>query len=296
MTVQSDFKKRIRERQRATGESYTEARQHLLRGRAEVLGEGEADVTLEPVHWEAIVLKVNTRSARVRVANREVTLRAPQIATLAPGQIARVTVAKRWTWLGDEYASGDVLSACIDIHRLGLAPLAVRGDGHDESFEMDSIAWGAFEGSESDADLVSDAMDLRDAGDEEAARELLMGALHHDLRCLDAHAALGLLEFGASPRRSLTHYEIGVRIGEQALGSSFKGELPWDNLFNRPFLRCLYGLGLCHWRLGHFAEAECVFKRLLTLNPSDNQNAQGAWQCVRSEQPWTAGDTERVLH
>ncbi len=295
MTVQGDFKKRIRERQRVTGESYTEARQHLLRARAEVLGEGEANVTLVPVHWEAFVLKVNTRSARVRVAEGEVTLRAPQIANLAPGQIAQVAVTKRWTWLGDAYAAGNVLSTRIDIPRLALAPLVLHKDDQAESFEMDAMAWGA-SSAEPDADPVRDALDLREAGESEAARELLMSVLHRDLRCLDAHAALGLLEFDASARRALLHYEIGAGIGEQALGSSFEGVLPWDSIFNRPFLRCLHGLALCRWRLGDFAGAERVLRRLLALDPNDGQNASSAWQSVRREQPWSSDGDTRVLH
>ena len=81
--------------------------------------------------------------------------------------------------------------------------------------------------------------------DREGARELLMEVLCTDLRCIDAHAHLGNLELEHSPERAMTHYEMGIRIGELSLPPGFDGVLVWGRIYNRPFLRCLYGHGLC---------------------------------------------------
>jgi len=45
-------------------------------------------------------------------------------------------------------------------------------------------------------------------------------------------------------------------------------------VYNRPFLRCLHGCGLCLWRLGTLAAAQQVFERILSLNPNDDQGVR----------------------
>jgi hypothetical protein len=45
-------------------------------------------------------------------------------------------------------------------------------------------------------------------------------------------------------KEAIRHYEVGVRLGEAALGADFDGVLPWGLIDNRPFLRCLHGFGL----------------------------------------------------
>jgi len=52
-------------------------------------------------------------------------------------------------------------------------------------------------------------------------------------------------------------------------------------------LRCLYGCGLCLWRLELFDEAARVLDRILWLNPSDNQCARVIVDPVRRKIAWT---------
>lgn len=108
-----------------------------------------------------------------------------------------------------------------------------------------------------------------------------------DLRCIDAHAHLGNLVFDRQPERALVHYEIGMKIAELSLPPGFDGVLIWGHIYNRPFLRCLRGYGLCLWRLGRLDEAEQVFARILSLNPNDNQGVRACWHDVRHSRPWT---------
>ena len=139
----------------------------------------------------------------------------------------------------------------------------------------------AFEGTATD-----EALDLAEAGDIVGAREVLMKTLVRDLRCLDAHAHLGNFRFDRCPEDALVHYEIGMRIGDWLLPAGFDGILPWSALYNRPYLRCMHGYGLCLWRLGHHHEATTVFERMLTLNPNDNQGARVCYFDARAGRSW----------
>lgn len=307
MTTKKDFKSIVRDRQRKTGESYTAALAHVMRERARLLGHPEeAGIPIAtPSRVEAAVLKVGINStARIRVLGEQeqITLRSGDAWRLAPGQIITLRIEKRWTFRGDAYASGKIEGAVIDIARLGLEPLPLAGGEIEDlreryenvrapdpyapiwlantakprlCYEMHGITWGAFPGDDpDDGGPTMEAIELKEAGDVAGAFELLMDTLVRDLRCLDAHAHLGNLEFDRSAARALVYYEIGMRIGDSLLPDGFDGVLPWSALYNRPYLRCLHGYGLCLWRLGRRDEAIAVFERILALNPNDNQGAR----------------------
>jgi len=311
MTAKKDLKKLIRDRQTKTGESYTAARAQLLRDRG-TQSVGEA---APPVRAEAIVLKVNAQSARIRIAGEHgaLTFRSPDVRRVVPGHVADVVIEKRWTWRGDEYASGTVEDVRVDVAKLGLDPLPLEGGELEDvanysepyepsdpycslwrrltakprpSFEFDGIAWGALPGSDPDDNPTCDAAELAAAGDCNGARELLMDVLCEEPRCIDAHAHLGNLAFDRTPASALVHYEIGVRIGELSLPPNFNGLLVWGRLYNRAFLRCLHGYGLCLWRLGRLDEAQQVFERILALNPSDHQGVRFCWYDLRQGRSW----------
>lgn len=314
MTVSKDLKKRIRERQAKTGESYTTARVHVLGEQMEVL----APKAVEPSHHEAVVLKVNQASARVRIVGDEgqVTFRSGDVNGLqpiVPGHVVRLLVDRRWVWHGDAYASGKVESARIDIPRLGLVPLPLEGGelddlrkysepcrGRDDysklwrkltakprpSYEFDGLAWGSFPDDDPEDNPTCEAAELREVGRVAEAYALLMDTLGRDLRVLDAHAGLGNIAFDRSPKIALLHYEVGVRIGELSLPADFEGLLVWGRTHNRAFLRCMHGYGLCLWRLGDFAGAKSVFERMLSFNPNDNQGVRFCWDDVRHGRPW----------
>jgi len=123
MTAHKELKSLIRERQSKTGESYTAARAHVMRARAELLGLPEgATTSVELQRVEAIVLKVNQQSVRVRIPSEEaqVTFRSSDASEVVPGHVVTLVVKKRWTWRGDAYASGDIENPRIDIAKLGL--------------------------------------------------------------------------------------------------------------------------------------------------------------------------------
>jgi tetratricopeptide (TPR) repeat protein len=316
MTAHRDLKRIIRERQKKTHESYTAARAHVFRDRAALLGlDSDRPATMGPVPVDAVVLKLNKQSLRVRILGEEdqVTFRSGDVCDVVPGHLVTLVIERRWMWRGDAYASGRIENARIDIAKLGLEPLPLEGGELEDvaaysepyrkpdpyaplwktltarprpSFEFDGIAWGAFPGLDVDENPTCEAAELAEAGDHEGARELLIETVGADLRCIDAHAHLGNLVFDRSPKRAMLHYEIGIRIGELSLPAGFEGLLVWGRIYNRPFLRCLHGYGLCLWRLGKLGDAQRVFERILSLNPNDNQGIRFCWEDVRHERSW----------
>lgn len=331
MTVSKDLKKRIRDRQAKTGESYTTARTHVLSEQAEVL----APIAAEPDRYEAVVLRTNRTSTEVRPIGEasDVTFKdvdASSHEPIVPGHIVTLLFEKRWSRLGRVHASGRIQDVRIDIPRLGLSPLALDGGepedireyseparGRDEysklwrkltakprpSYEFDELAWGSFPDEHPDDNPTCLAAELREAGQEAEAIALLMDTLARDLRVLDAHAGLGNIAFDDAPKRALAHYEVGIRIGELSLPANFNGLLVWGRLYNRAFLRCLHGYGLSLWRLGDFAGAEDVFMRILSFNPDDHQGVRFCWIDVRRGRSWQESqgddireDRRRILH
>lgn len=326
MTTHRDLETSIRERQSATGESYTAARMHVMRERTAPLGQPEArPIAGDPLRVDAAVLKVNRRSARVRVLGqaRQITFRSRDIGQVVPGHLVTLSIDKRWTWNGDDYASGRIENPRIAIDKLALTPLPLRNDGLEDlrtsyeafrgadartplwhkpaarlrpSFVMDPIAWGRFPGAGEADNPTCDAAGLARAGQTAPAHEMLMDVLGTDLRCIDAHAHLGSLEFDhAQMERAMAHYEIGMRIGELSLPPGFDGMLLWAHIDNRPFLRCLHGYALCLWRLGELRPAERIFERLLSLNPHDNQGVRFCWDDVRHGRRWDEGQAQQAL-
>jgi len=312
MTLRKDLKTRIRQRQDKTGESYTAARAHVLRTRAELFA---LPLDTRPRRSEACVLAVRGDHVRVRLLDDRsacnFTMHPHELPDLVPGHLVTLVVDRRWTHEGQAHASGRIEAPRIDAKKLGLEPLPLRDGELDDlrdgrqpfrgrdayaklwrrltatprpSFEMDPLAWCGPSALEPDDDPVGDAIDLADP---DAAQKALLDLAAQDLRHLDAHAHLGIREFERRPQRALLHYEVGVRIGELSLPDGFDGVLLWGRIYNRPFLRCLHGFGLCLWRLGRTDEALAVFERLLALNPNDNQGIRFLWTDLRAGRSWS---------
>ncbi len=262
---------------------------------------------------ELVVLAVQKLAVRCRTLGGErITLRAKRFWDLAPGEIVSVRPNKQWAYAGNPYLSGEIETQRIEAGALGLTPLTLEsrgiwdpaeqywgeeGDPIEErakaiiargprpQFEMQQV----LPGEDSDdpfSDPITESNDRKDGGDLAGAEKLLTEMCEADLRCLDAHAHLGNLDFDHLPKAALRHYEVGVRIGELSLGVDFGGVLLWGMIDNRPFLRCLHGYGLCLWRAGKFHEAYRVFEQMLWLNPPDNQGARFLIADVQARLPW----------
>ena len=262
---------------------------------------------------ELVVLACRQSALRCRVlgTTREVTLRT-SVRDEVPGSVLVVTPTRQWTHARHPYLSGTITGTRVDAAALGLTALALHEQGdwdpeeedwgaEDEPiedwarpiiargkrpmFEMEQIIPDA-NPEDFEADPILAAVELCQAGDRRGARDHLMKLLAKDLRCLDAHAHLGNLEFDRRPQQALAHYAMGTAIGAHSLGQDFAGVLPWGFIDNRPFLRCLHGVGLCAWRLGDLRTAKARFTQMLWLNPRDNQGARFNLAAVTTGKTW----------
>jgi len=279
---------------------------------AGILGRAADDAEADPIDLVFLANSGMSMACRRLAGWNPVWLRARRFWGFVPGEILRVRPFTSWADEGRDYISGEVVSKRIDATALGLVPLKLEamgdwdpmeeywgedGDPIEEwakpiiargprpLFEMEQVLPG-LDFDDSDSDPICLAIDLKDRGNRYGARESLMALCEADLRCLDAHAHLGNFVFDDSAELAIRHYEVGVRIGELSLGDGFDGVLSWGLIDNRPFLRCLYGYGLCLWRLGRFDEAASVFERILWLSPSDNQGARFVIDLVRARRRW----------
>jgi len=263
---------------------------------------------------ELIVLSVKKQAGRCQLlgTGRELTLRCRDIWNQVPGEIIRVRVRKQWRYAAHPYLSGEIEERRIDIPALGLVPLRLQEcglwDPADEYwgeegapipdwalpiidrgprplFEMEQVIPGA-EPEDPFDDPITQSNDLKMAGDFAEARRILVDLTSADLRCLDAHCHLGNLVFDHWPENALRHYAVGKVVGELSFGEDFDGVLSWGLIDNRPYLRCLYGYGLCLWRLGDSKEAGGIFERLLWLSPSDNLGARFLLEDVKAGKSW----------
>ena len=276
------------------------------------VGKDIATNLITPV--ELVVLSVKQKAARCRLreTGQPVTLRASRLWDVVPGEIAVVRPRKQWSYARNPYLSGEVERTRLDLQALGLAALKLEARdtwnpaehywgeeaepiedwvkpiiawGPRPEFEMEQVLPGA-DAEDPFSDPIIESNDRKDGGDIEGASKILMDLCQADLRCLDAHAHLGNIAFDHRPAMAIRHYDVGLRIGELSLGESFDGLLPWGWIDNRPFLRCMNGFGLCLWRLGRFEEAQKIFKRMLWLNPSDNQGVRFLIDGVRARVQW----------
>ena len=280
---------------------------------AATLGLAAAGAEADPVDLVFLANTGRSMACRHLPGWAPVWLRARRFWGFVPGEILSVRQSACWTDVGRAFMSGEVVSQRIDAVALRLRPLRLEpmgqwdpaeeywgeeGDPIDEwakpiiargprpRFEMEQVLPG-LELDDPDSDPICLAIDQKGGGDRYGARESLMALCEVDIRCLDAHAHLGNFVFDDSAELATRHYEVGVRIGELSLGDTFDGVLSWGLIDNRPFLRCLYGYGLCLWRLKRFEEAAGVFERILWLNPSDNQGARFVIDQVRARRRWT---------
>ena len=154
-------------------------------------------------------------------------------------------------------------------------------------FEMEQVLPGVHP-DDWDSDPIVEAAEMYRAGYHREAIGSLEHLLALDRRCVDAWSHLGLIAFQRQgPARALEYYDTGVAIAEASLPVGFGGVLSWGMVDNRPFLRCLHGLGLCAWRQRRWDDAEAVFTSLVWVDPYGSQSALACLDAVEARRRWT---------
>lgn len=254
------------------------------------------------------VMRSNIRC--FRLPDREKVVFRPKGGTyeIVEGEILKVNPVKEWRYKMATYISGEIDASYIDGRVLSPVPLNLyrRGmwDPLDEIVFMEEMegdhtlpptlrGWidaviSAGKRPVYEMEQIIPGMDPEDPDDPitiaagygriknfDAAFDILWDCLEGDLRCIDAYAHIALYYMGDARSEQRVQqarrcYQAGVEVGEQALPLNFNGLLPWSWIDNRPFLRALHGLGLCRWRLGDFAAAAEIFRRIFMLDPEDS--------------------------
>jgi tetratricopeptide (TPR) repeat protein len=96
-------------------------------------------------------------------------------------------------------------------------------------------------------------------------------ALSTSKNCADAYNLLA--EYEEDLYRATELYRQGMEAGERALGKKFhkyEGGF-WGFIETRPYMRARAGLAQCLWEDGKKEEAVAHYRKMLHLNPNDNQ-------------------------
>jgi tetratricopeptide (TPR) repeat protein len=122
-------------------------------------------------------------------------------------------------------------------------------------------------------ELIYDAFDTDDP---QRRVDLAEKALEISEDCADAYVILAE-ETAEDAQEARELYEAGTRAGERALGEEIFTEEAgnfWGILETRPYMRACEGLASSLWVLGERGQAIAHYRRLLELNPNDNQGVR----------------------
>ena len=127
-------------------------------------------------------------------------------------------------------------------------------------------------------DELDRGCDLYEMNDLARAEKVFIGIVNEIPDHLDAlhHWALVRDEAGDLDQAKGL-WEKAVSMGKKAFPETFeigKDVLLWGVLDNRPFLRCLQGLGLSVFKSGDVSRANEIFMENLKLNPNDSQDVR----------------------
>jgi hypothetical protein len=87
--------------------------------------------------------------------------------------------------------------------------------------------------------------------------------------------------------RSVRYYLLSASYGHaKIVDSSEPLSRPLRIKTSSVGIACLHGYALCLWRLAKLPEAQQVFERILSLNPTDNQSVRFCWDDVRHRRIW----------
>jgi len=131
------------------------------------------------------------------------------------------------------------------------------------------------DGYDDTLDLLGSGCDLLEAEDYGEAEKVFKDIINEMPDHLDAIHHLALVyERTERLKEAGVLWGKAVAMARKAYPAEFaegKDLLPWVMLDNRPFLRCLHGMGCIYRDTGRIEEANDIFLEMLKFNPGDNQ-------------------------
>ena len=123
-------------------------------------------------------------------------------------------------------------------------------------------------------DALDQGIDLLEQGNEEEAGRYFFQSIEIDPSYADGYTHLGNIAWRKGDwKQAESLYHRAVEEAEPEVKDITKGSF-WSNLETRPYMRGMHGLGLTAWKQNSFEDAIEIFKRMLELNPNDNQGVR----------------------
>jgi tetratricopeptide (TPR) repeat protein len=123
-------------------------------------------------------------------------------------------------------------------------------------------------------DIFDDGMEHWWAGDRRRALKLFRRALELDPQHADAHNHLGIASWEARRLKAAEqHFRAAIDGGQRHVERD-GARVPWGITENRPYLRGLANLALVLSEQRKWPEALAIHRRMLELNPNDNQGVR----------------------
>lgn len=124
------------------------------------------------------------------------------------------------------------------------------------------------------AEILDQGLELLEQGDEKEAGRYFFKSIEIDPTYADGYNHLGNIAWRKGEWKEAEGlYRKAFELAEPEVKDIPKGGF-WGILESRPYMRALHGLGLVAWKQGRLEEAVDIFKRMLKLNPNDNQGAR----------------------
>jgi len=123
-------------------------------------------------------------------------------------------------------------------------------------------------------ETFDEGMELWWAGDRRGAAKSFRRALEVDPRHADAHNHLGIISLEARKLKAAEqHFRAAIDGGQRHLERNGTA-VRWDRIENRPYLRGLANLALVLAEQKKWTEALTIHRRMLKLNPNDDQGVR----------------------
>ncbi len=257
-----------------------------------------------------LVIKIGQSAFRAKdlASGNIVSVKSTKSYEIAECDTVTLEVTKEWQFKKTTYISGEVLSHHFDVQALDIPgheyhavrlvsatewyePYELKGfigeclrGGKRMSYAMEDYTGYGF--YQPDYDPVIEANE----SETPIMQYDKLAKLWEDYPlCIDALAHMAYVYFRGHRflRNAENCLKTAIHIAEKNFPPHLDGIFLWSELNNRPYLRSLHGLCLVEWRMGNFAEAEQIARKMLRLNPPDNQGARFLIEQIMKGEPWT---------
>lgn len=230
------------------------------------------------------VLKINDMGYRTRdlESGKIVSIKSPiDYKTLELDTIT-FEVEKQWEFKKTTYVSGNLIHSELILENIDVPPLEYVKVGLHEYEFKDYTGYGFFR---PDSDPVFEATEM----ESKKGYDSLARLWEKFPQCIDALVHMGTMSFDSTDsfKSAFNCYSGAIYIAEQRLPLDNEAEFLWSCLNNRPYLRALQGLACWYWKSGDFTNAALLARKLLRLNPRDNQGARFILEAVEKEEVYS---------